>query len=432
MKKLTKLIKNKTAKIGIIGLGYVGLPLAIALATKKFKVFGIEPDKNKVKAINNHNSYIKDIKSSELQAVVKNKKLIASTNKSILAKVDVIIICVPTPLDEHKQPDISALKEATKSIKKYIKKGQLIILESTTYPGTTREVLLPILAKSKLKVGKDFWLVFSPERIDPGNKKYNVTNIPKVIGGITANGSQLASLLYKSFIPKTIIVSSPDTAEMTKLLENIFRIVNISMINELALVCGKMNIDIWEVIKAASTKPYGFMPFYPGPGVGGHCIPLDPFYLSWKAKEYNFYTRFIELAGEINQQMPHYIVTKIITALNKNQQAINNSKILIWGVAYKKDIADTRESSAYPIMTDLIKKRAKIDYFDPHVKEIKIGQQAFKSIKYTPEVLKNYDCVVILAKHSGFNYDVLAKQSALVVDTRNAIKSRQYKNVFYL
>ena len=291
---------------------------------------------------------------------------------------------------------------------------------------------MPILAKSKLKVGKDFWLVFSPERIDPGNKKYNVTNIPKVIGGITANGSQLASLLYKSFIPKTIIVSSPDTAEMTKLLENIFRIVNISMINELALVCGKMNIDIWEVIKAASTKPYGFMPFYPGPGVGGHCIPLDPFYLSWKAKEYNFYTRFIELAGEINQQMPHYIVTKIITALNKNQQAINNSKILIWGVAYKKDIADTRESSAYPIMTDLIKKRAKIDYFDPHVKEIKIGQQAFKSIKYTPEVLKNYDCVVILAKHSGFNYDVLAKQSALVVDTRNAIKSRQYKNVFYL
>jgi len=432
MNKLQKLIKDKNAKIAIIGLGYVGLPLAVGFAEKGFSVLGLDSDKSKVEKINKGQSYIKDIPSSDLEKIIKKRNLSATTDKKILKQVDVIIICVPTPLDKHNQPDISLLQNATKTISKFIKKNQLIILESTTYPGTTREVLLPILEKSGLKVGQDFFLAFSPERIDPGNKKYTVKNIPKVIGGITPEGSKLTSLLYKSFINKTVIVSSPEIAEMTKLLENIFRVVNISMIDELALLCDKMKIDIWEVIKAAKTKPYGFMPFYPGPGIGGHCIKVDPFYLSWKAKEYNFYARFIELAGQINSQMPHYVVTKTIFALNKSKKAINGSKILVWGVSYKKDIGDTRESAAYPIIHDLLRKGGKIEYFDPFVKEFKVNGKTLKSIKYTPEVLKNYDCVLILAAHSNFDYDEIAQKSATVVDTRNAIKSRKYKKVFHL
>ena len=432
MNKLQELIKNKKAKIAVIGLGYVGLPLAVGFAEKGFSVLGLDFDKNKVKKVNQGQSYIKDISSSDLEKVIKKRKLSATTDKKILTKVNVIIICVPTPLDKHNQPDISALQDTAKTISKFIKKNQLIILESTTYPGTTREVLLPLLQKSGLKVGQDFFLAFSPERIDPGNKKYTVKNIPKVIGGITPQGSKLTSLLYRSFISKTVIVSSPETAEMTKLLENIFRVVNISMIDEIALLCGEMDIDIWEVIKAAKTKPYGFMPFYPGPGIGGHCIKVDPFYLSWKAREYGFYTRFIELAGQINEQMPHYVVTKTIFALNKDKKAINGSKILIWGVSYKKDIEDTRESAAYPIITNLLKKGAKIEYFDPFVKEFKVNNKTFKSIKYTPEVLKDYDCVLILAAHSNFDYNEIAQKSITVVDTRNAIKSRKYKKVFHL
>ena len=430
--KLQELIKNKKAKIAVIGLGYVGLPLAVGFAEKGFSVLGLDSDKSKNKQVNAGKSYIKDIPSSDLEKVVKKRKLSATTDKKILNKVNVIIICVPTPLDNHNQPDISALQDTAKTISKFIKKNQLIVLESTTYPGTTREVLLPILEKSGLKVGQDFFLAFSPERIDPGNKKYTVKNIPKVIGGITPQGSKLASLLYKSFINKTIVVSCPEAAEMTKLLENIFRVVNISMIDELALLCGKMDIDIWEVIEAAKTKPYGFMPFYPGPGIGGHCIKIDPFYLSWKAKEYGFYARFIELAGQINEQMPHYVVTKVIFALNQNKKSVHDSKILVWGVSYKKDIGDTRESAAYPIIHDLLRKGAKIDYFDPFVKKFKVNGQVLKSIKYTPNILKKYDCVLILAAHSEFNYNEVAQKSATVVDTRNAIKSRKYKKVFHL
>ena len=432
MTLLETLIKTKKAKIAVIGLGYVGLPLAVGFAEKGFSVLGLDSDKVKVGKINKGQSYINDISSSDLEKVVKKRKLSATTDKKILSKVNVIIICVPTPLDNHNQPDISALQDTAKTISKFIKKNQLIVLESTTYPGTTREVLLPVLEKSGLKAGQDFFLAFSPERIDPGNKQYTVKNIPKVIGGITPQDSKLASLLYKSFINKTVIVSSPEVAEMSKLLENIFRVVNISMIDELALLCGKMNIDIWEVIEAAKTKPYGFMPFYPGPGIGGHCIKVDPFYLSWKAKEYDFYARFIELAGQINEQMPHYVVTKVIFALNQNKKSVNDSKILVWGVSYKEDIGDTRESAAYPIIHDLLRKGAKIDYFDPFIREFKINGQLLKSIKYTPEVLKNYDCVLILAAHSEFNYSEVAQKSATVVDTRNAIKSRKYKKVFHL
>jgi len=432
MTDLKNLIKNKKSKIAVIGLGYVGLPLAVSFAEKGFSVLGLDSDKTKVGKVNKGQSYIKDILSSDLEKVVKKRKLSATTDKKILSKANVIIICVPTPLDEHQQPDISALQNTAKTIAKFIKKNQLIILESTTYPGTTREILLPILEKSGLKVSQDFFLVFSPERIDPGNKKYTVKNIPKIIGGITPQDSKLASLLYKSFINKTVVVSSPEAAEMTKLLENIFRVVNISMINELALLCDKMKIDIWEVIEAAKTKPCGFMPFYPGPGIGGHCIKVDPFYLSWKAKEFGFYPRFIELAGQINSQMPHYIVTKTIFALNYSKKAVHGSNVLVWGVSYKKDIGDTRESAASPIIHDLLHKGANVEYFDPFVDEFKVNGQTLKSIKYTSEALKNYDCVLILAAHSGFNYDEIAQKSATVVDTRNAIKSRKHKKVFHL
>lgn len=429
MEKLETLIKTKKAKICIIGLGYVGLPLAVALTEKGFQVFGFDIQKNKVEAINAGNSNIKDVSPAAIKKVIKNKKFTATTDEKILKQVDVIIICVPTPLDKHKQPNISYIHSTAQTISKYLKKGQLVILESTTYPGTTKEVILPLLEKSGLKVRKDFFLAFSPERIDPGNKKYTVKNIPKVVGGITLKCSKLAALIYKSFINKVITLSSPEAAEMTKLLENIFRVVNISMINEIALVCGKMNIDVWEVIEAAKSKPFGFMPFYPCGKIGGHCIGIDPFYLSWKAKEYNFYTRFIELAGQINEQMPHYIVTKIIFALNKSKKAIRGSNILIWGVSYKKDIADTRESAAYPIIHDLVLKGAKIDYFDPFVKSLKINNKTLRSIKYSLAILKNYDCILILADHSGFDYKKIAQKATTVVDTRNAIKSRKYKNV---
>lgn len=420
------------AKIAVVGLGYVGLSLAVAFAKNGFRVFGLDVQKKKVDLVNAGKSYIDDIKSSELKRAIKSKKLSATISKKVLGRVDVIIICVPTPLDKHKQPDVSYIRSTAQNISQFLKKGQLIILESTTYPGTTREVVLPILEKSGLKAGRDFFLAFSPERIDPGNKQYTVKNIPKVVGGITPGSTKLAAMLYQSLIGQVITVSSPETAEMTKLLENTFRLVNISMIYELALLCDRMKIDIWEVIKAAKTKPYGFIPFYPGPGCGGHCIAIDPFYLLWKAKEYGFHARFIDLAGQINEQMPHYVVTKVIFGLNKNKKAIRGSKILVWGVTYKKDVADDRESAAYPIISDLLRKGAKIDYFDPYIKKIKVSNKILKSIKYKPEILKKYDCILILSAHSEFDYEKIAKKAKLVIDTRNAIKSRKYQKVFHI
>ena len=427
---LKEKIKNKKANIAVIGLGYVGLPLASGFANSGFNVIGLDNNKEKVKKINKGISYISDVSSKDIKTLVKNNSLKATTDKEILKKSDIIIICLPTPLDKHQQPDVSLLEKATKTIKKYLKKEQLIILESTTYPGTTKEVILPILKQDKLKPGKDFFLAFSPERVDPGNKNYKTKDVPKIVGGITKKGTKLACLLYDSFVKETIPVSSAKTAEMTKLLENTFRIVNISMIDEIALMCDKMGIDVWEVIKAAKTKPYGFMPFYPGPGIGGHCISIDPFYLSWKAKEHKFYARFIDLAGQINAQMPHFVVTKIIYALNKHKKSVNGSNILIWGVSYKKDIPDTRESPAYPVIKDLIKKGANIKYFDPFVKEFKVNNKKIK--KVSNKNLKQYDCIVILTDHSKFNYEKLPQKSKLIVDTRNAIKKRDYKNVFHL
>jgi len=425
------LIQEKKAKVSVIGLGYVGLPTALELAKAGYQVFGIDIQKKRVDKVNQGKSFIHDVSSEDLKKEVKKNHLKAFNNYLPLKKSDIVLICVPTPLNKNKVPDISYIRDTTKEIAKYLHKNQLIVLESSTYPGTTREIILPELEKTGLKVGQDFYLSFSPERIDPGNKEYKLKNIARVVGGITRKCTELTKEFYQSFIQaKIIAMSSPESAEMTKILENTFRLVNISMINELSLLCGKMGINIWEIIEAAKTKPYGFMPFYPSPKIGGHCIPLDPFYLSYKAKEYGFWPRFIELAGEINEQMPHAVVTKVIWALNLKNKSVRGSKILIWGVSYKKDIGDTRESAALDIIPDLFKKGARIDYFDPYVKELRVDNKVLKSIKYSSSSLKKYDLILILTDHSGFHYDEVAKKARMVVDTKNAIKSKKYKNVY--
>lgn len=429
--KLIDKIKHKKAHVVVIGLGYVGLPLAVEIAKAGFRVSGLDMQKEKINKVNNGESYIADVPQNELQNVVNSGKLKAYTNSSVLKYSDIVIICVPTPLNKNKEPDISYIVRTTEEIAKYLHRGHLIILESTTYPGTTEEVIKPRLEKTSLKAGYDFHLAFSPERVDPGNKEFFTRNIPKIVGGITKTDTELAGLFYSSFIEKIYKVSSPRVAEITKLLENIFRLVNISMINEFALLCDRMNIDIWEVIDAASTKPYGFMPFYPGPGLGGHCIPIDPFYLLWKAKEYNFYARFISAAGEINDMMPHYVVTKVIFAMNKFKKCLNGSKILILGVAYKKDIADYRESPVLKIMSILKHKGAKVSYYDPYISQFKEEGKLYKSIpKLTGKVLSNVDCVLITTDHSLFDADFIVKNSKLIVDTRNLIKDRKIKKVF--
>lgn len=425
-------IKDRTANIAIIGLGYVGLPLAVDAGKAGFQVKGIDMQKNKVNMINQKKNYISDVSDEDLELVVNNKKLEAVDTFQILKEMDVIIICVPTPLNKYKEPNITYVENVSKEIANYIKKDTLVVLESTTYPGTTEEIVLKEIEKSGLKVKQDFHLAFSPERVDPGNETYKTHNIPKVIGGIDKTSSELASLFYSSFVEKTFIVSSPKAAEMTKLLENIFRIVNISMINELALLAGKMDIDIWEVIEAASTKPYGYMPFFPGPGLGGHCIPIDPFYLSWKAKEFDFYTQFISLAGEINDMMPHFVVTKVISALNSIQKSINKSKILILGVAYKKNIDDVRESPALKIIEDLLKKGADLSYNDDFVPVLKIGDNQLKSEKFCAETLKKADCVLITTDHSYYTEKLILDHGKLIVDTRNVIKNRDTNKVFRL
>jgi len=448
--KLENLIKNKKAKIAIIGLGYVGLPTAVEIAKAGYKVLGIDIKKQRVDAVNSGKSYILDVPSKELKEVVKSKKLIAFNNHQPLKKADIILICVPTPLDSHKNPDISYILSTTKEIAKYLRRGQLVILESSTYPETTEKVILPELEKpirqaqgKRLKVGKDFFLAHCPERVDPANEKYKLKDVSRVVGGITKKCTQLAAEFYRNFIKADIFpLSSSTAAEMTKILENTFRLVNISMINELAQLCGKMGIDIWEVIEAAKTKPYGFMPFYPSPKISGHCIPLTPFFLSYKAKEYNFWTRFIDLAGEINEQMPHVVITKVIWALNSlnpklkmKAKPVRGSKILVWGAAYKKDIGDSRESAVFDIIPDLLRKGALVDYFDPYIPKLQLKDGflkkpvTLKSVKYNPKILKSYDLVLILTDHSSFDYDKVAKNSKIVVDTRNAIKSRKHKNV---
>ena len=431
---LKEKILKKKARVGIIGLGYVGLPEAVALAKVGFQVTGIELNKNKVEKVNRGHSYIADIREGELRDVVRRGKLRATTNPSAIRNLDVICICVPTPFNIYKEPDLSYVRDATQQIAKNFRPQpsrfceQLIILESTIYPGATREVVLPVLStgptrkKEGRKVGRDFYLVFSPERIDPGNKKYYITNTPKVVGGITRKCTELGTLFYNQFISKVIPVSSPEVAEMSKLLENIFRNVNIALVNELMLLCDRMKINIWEVIEAAKTKPFGFMSFKPGPGVGGHCIPVDPVYLSWKAKEYDFHTRFIELAAEINSNMPYYVVSKILKLLQHKAKSVSKSKIVILGAAFKKDISDVRNSPALKVIELLKEEDAKVLYNDPYVPMLKIGKDLLKSTNLTPVLLMSADCVVILTDHSNYDYEWIVKNSRLILDTRNVIK----------
>lgn len=429
---LKEIFKTKKAKVGVIGLGYVGLALAIEFAKSGFDVIGIDKDIKKVKAINSGKSPIIDVSDSDINVFLKNKKFRAVNDYSAVSELDALSICVPTPLRKTKDPDMSFIVNATKQIKKFLKPNQLIILESTTYPGTTNELVQPILEESGLSAGKDFYLAFSPERVDPGNDKFTTRNIPKVIGGITSECTEAAKSLYEQVMDTVITVSSTKVAETVKLLENTFRSVNIGLVNELALMCSSLDINVWEVIEAASTKPFGFMPFYPGPGLGGHCIPIDPFYLSWKAKMSGFEARFIELAAQTNSLMPNFVVSKITDSLNKEQKSVNGSRIHILGVAYKKDINDIREAPSLDIIDSLSSKGAKLSYTDPCIPEIKYDNIKLKSVEISKELFDEIDCSVIVTDHSGFDHDFIVKHAKNIVDTRNALKGYNDKHIMRL
>ena len=437
MMNILEKIKNKSVRVGIIGMGYVGLPLGLAFAEKKINVLGFDLDKKKIGLLNKGRGYLKHINDDKIKKAVNSGFLIATSDFSRLTEVDAILICVPTPLTEHREPDMSYVISTSKAIAKYLRKGQLVVLESTTYPGTTNEILKPLFenavnaGKNKFQVGKDFYLAFSPEREDPNNPDFTTAVIPKVVGGVTPQCLKVAKAIYDLVIIKTVPVSSPDAAEATKLLENIFRSINIALVNELKMVFEKMGIDIWEVIAAASTKPFGFKPFYPGPGLGGHCIPIDPFYLTWKAREFEINTKFIELAGEINTYQPFYVVEKSIETLNKFKKALNGSKVLILGAAYKKDIDDMRESPSLKLIELFREKGAVVDYFDPYVQVLpKTRKYKFdmKSVNLNKEKLQSYDLVVLSTDHSTFNYKFIASHSKLILDSRNAFGSRGIKS----
>ena len=425
---LKNLIKRKKAKIGVIGLGYVGLPLVTEIADRGFTVIGVDISKEQVKRVNRGYSLVSDVASSRLKRLVKKGRIEATTDHSMLKLCDIILICVPTPVSINKEPDMGPVINSTQEIKKILRKEQLVILKSTTYPETTENVVLPILSKTGLKVGRDFYLAFCPERIDPGNRKYGIVNTPTVIGGITKKCTELAALFYKQFTNKVHLVSSTKAAEMTKLLENTFRNVNIALVNEFAQLCERMGgIDIWEVIEAAKTKPFGYMPFYPGPGVGGHCIPIDPYYLSWKAREYDFHTVFIELSARVNEEMPYFVVNKAIDALSASGICPSKAKVLILGMAFKKDISDLRDSPAIKVYQIIKPKIAVLRYNDPLVPELHIDNKRVKSVGLNARELKKYDAVFILTNHSVYNYDFIVKNSRLVIDTRNAIKKKNPK-----
>ena len=430
---LKKKILTRKANVGIIGLGYVGLPLAVTFAKSDFKVYGIDIDKNRVRRLKMGESYILDVPASDVVETIKNGMLNVTADFSVIKKLDAVIICVPTPLYKTKEPDVSYIVSAVDNIKKFMKRGQIVVLESTTYPGTTEEVMLPILESTGLKEGKDFYLAFSPERIDPGNKNYDTKNTPKIIGGISPKSTELAKILYEQVIDRIIPVSSSKVAEMVKLLENTFRIVNIGLVNELMLMCDRIGIDVWEVIDAAKTKPYGFMPFYPGPGVGGHCIPVDPIYLSWKARMHGFEARFIDLSSYVNSQMPYYVVDKVIQGLNEKRKSLKGSKVLVMGVAYKKDVKDLRESPALEIIDILVKKGALVSYYDPLLPYLKIHDINLKSVKFEKGSFANSDCVVVVTDHSDIDYDFVRKNSGLIIDTRNIYKdASDRKNIIKL
>jgi UDP-N-acetyl-D-glucosamine dehydrogenase len=412
-------ISNRTARVSVVGLGYVGLPLAVEFAKAGFRVVGLEVDQRKVEQMWAGQSYISDVPQAELDALVAEGLLTATMDYSMLAEVDTISICVPTPLRKSKDPDISYIVAATEGIARYSHPGQLVVLESTTYPGTTEEVILSRISADGYKVGQDFFLAFSPERVDPGNKRYGTRNTPKIIGGVTPRCLEIACALYQTAVDAIVPVSSTRVAEMVKLLENTFRAVNIGLVNEIAIMCDKLGIDVWEVIEAAKTKPFGFMPFYPGPGLGGHCIPIDPNYLSWKLKTLNYHARFIELAGEINSAMPLYVVGKTIDALNELRKPLNGSQVLVLGVAYKRDVKDVRESPALDIIRLLKEKGAQVAYHDPYVPELPLDGEVLNSVALKASVLSEADCVLVTTDHSLYDWPWVVANSRLVVDTRN-------------
>ncbi len=430
---LKKKLQQKKASIAVVGLGYVGLPLAHAFAESGYKVTGVDISAARVSDILKGKSYISDLSSSALSREVKAGRLTAKADYDVFSEMDVIIVCVPTPLNRFKDPDISYIVSVTEAISKRMKKAQLVILESTTYPGTTDEVILPALQKSGLKVGKDFFLCFSPERIDPANAQFKTRNIPKVVGGVTPSCGDLGAMLYGAITPRVVKVSSTRTAEMAKLLENTFRIVNIGLINELARAAKNLKVNIWEVIEAAKTKPFGFMPFYPGPGVGGHCIGVDPIYLSWKARSLGSDLNFIELARRINSDMPQHVVSEAVFALNQHSgKAVSRSKVMVLGVSYKKDVSDIRESPALDILVKLHQLGAEISYHDPHVAVLKHESLKLKSSPLTPAVLKRQDLVILATDHSKFDHGMIVGSSRLIYDTRNAFSTFNQKHIVRL
>ena len=425
---LIERIQSRRATVGVVGLGYVGLPLAVEFARAGFTTVGIDLDTRKVDAVNQGQSYIPDVPTAELAALVAAGRLRATTDFAAIADLETVNICVPTPLRKTKDPDMSYIVSAVEAIAAHLHRGMLVILESTTYPGTTEELVKPMLEAGGMSAGVDFFLAFSPERVDPGNPTFNTHNVPKVVGGIGPESTETACALYATAIERVIPVGSPQVAEMVKLLENTFRAVNIGLVNEIALMCDRLGIDVWEVVKAAATKPFGFMPFYPGPGLGGHCIPIDPFYLSWKAKQSGFDPRFIELAGQINASMPHFVVDKIAEALNRDRKALNGSTVLILGLAYKRDIDDIRESPSLDVMTVLRERGARVIYTDPFVPQLPArawhGGEDLTSQPLTPVSIAAAACVAILTEPRGVDYQWVLQSAPLIVDTRNAIAGR--------
>ena len=423
--ELLRKIADKSAVVGIVGLGYVGLPLAVEMAEAGYKTIGFDVQAKKVDSVNAGHNYIGDIVGDKLKNMVETGYLRATSDFDFIRDVDAVAICVPTPLDKYQQPDISYVKGSTESVAEHVHPGMLVVLESTTYPGTTEELLKPILEKSGLVCGEDFYLAFSPERVDPGNKQYKTKNTPKVVGGVTKDCTEIAAALYRNVLEGGVYeVSSPAVAEMEKLLENTYRNINIGLANEMAIICNRMGINVWEVIEAAKTKPYGFQAFYPGPGLGGHCIPLDTFYLTWKAREFDYHTRLIETSGEINTGMPEYVVDRVMKVLNRNKTAMNGAKVLVLGVAYKNDIDDYRESPALNVIDHLIEQGAETTYYDPYIPEYKHKGKVHTGAKeLTDEMLREADIVVICTAHECFDYDRIQKLSKEIFDTRNAMKN---------
>jgi UDP-N-acetyl-D-glucosamine dehydrogenase len=430
--RLSGRLQKRSARIGVLGLGYVGLPLAVEFAKAGFRVTGFEIDAKRAATLNRGVSYIQDVPTADVRVLVRNGTLRATLDFDELARMDAIDICVPTPLRKTKDPDVSYIVAAVQQIAPRLRRGQLVVLESTTYPGTTDELVRPMLEEGGLKAGKDFFLAFSPERVDPGNERYQTRNIPKVVGGVTPACTRAVAELYGTVMDEVVPVSSTQVAEMVKLLENTFRSVNIGLVNEMALMCDKMRIDVWEVIEAAATKPFGFMPFYPGPGLGGHCIPIDPFYLSWKARQSGFEARFIELAGNVNGGMPYHVTKRVSEALNSIRKPLRGSRVLVVGVAYKADIDDVRESPSLDIMEILERDGARVEYADPYVPQIRHNGSMLRARTLSAGAVKAADCVVIATAHRSIDYGLIAKHARTIVDSRNALRGRRTRGVFKL